>query len=284
MKDNLIQLGEYQLSYSTSGRESSPALIMIHDWMSHYKVWDQTMKVLSLSHHCIAMDLLGFGDSPKPGNGDYSITAQARRILELADSMDLEHFDLIGHSMGGQIALYLTAKLAPERVNKLISVAGVVSGKVTRRMELSTIPMVALGARLPFLYGLVGRLSRSKLFSNMIFRRWFYKMNSLPFDDWKLDREMASQRDIHISAYKALVSMRSLDLTPDLQAINKPVLAICGKQDGSVPISESQLIQEHSQNSLLRIIERCGHYPMYEQRDAYLDSLLAFLRQDNLTV
>ena len=146
MTESSFLYAENTLAYAISGRENSPALIMIHDWMSHYGVWDQTIKVLKLSHQCIAMDLLGFGDSPKPDNGDYSIPAQARRVLTLANHLELESINLIGHAMGGQIALYLALKLAPERVNKIICVAGMVSGKVTRRMEISTIPMVKLGA------------------------------------------------------------------------------------------------------------------------------------------
>ena len=123
MKDNTIQVDRYQLSYTTAGRDNSPPLILIHGWMSHRDVWAGTMKVLKFSHRCIAIDLLGFGDSPKPEDSDYSIPAQARRVLELADALELEDFALIGHSMGAQIALYLAAKRAPQRVDKVISVA-----------------------------------------------------------------------------------------------------------------------------------------------------------------
>jgi len=236
------------------------------------------MKVLKLSHYCIAIDLLGFGQSPKPPHADYSIIAQARRIIELADSLDLERFSLLGHSMGAQIALSI-AILTPERVDYLLTVAAIVSGKITRRMKLSTVPWINLGKRSPIFYDLKRFFSRSPLLSNIVFRQWFNKMNKISFESWKLDRDMATQREMHISAYKTLQDMCTLDLKPDLVTIKQPVLAIAGMQDGSVQTSESQLIHKLVHNSRLSMIDECGHYPMYEQRDTYLDAVLSFLRQ-----
>jgi pimeloyl-ACP methyl ester carboxylesterase len=268
-----------QLSYTTAGREYSPGLILIHDWMSHRDVWAQTVEVLKFSHRCVAVDLLGFGDSPKPNHANYSIPAQAQRVLQLADDIGLEHFDLMGHSMGGQIALYLAAKLAPERVDRLVIVAGVVSGRLARGVENLITPLVALGAQLPWLYDLAQRLSHYRLFAYTFFRPWFYKMSTLPFPTWEKDRQNAFQRAVHKSAYKSLRAMRALDLTSELAGIKRPILGIYGRQDQTVPLSEGMRIQHHAPDNHVRTIEDCGHFPMYEQRDSYLDFVLAFLRQ-----
>jgi pimeloyl-ACP methyl ester carboxylesterase len=277
---NAIRVGSQQLAYTSAGREKSPALIFIHDWMSHRDVWEQTIEVLKLSHYCVAVDLLGFGDSPKPDNADYGIPAQAQRILQLADSLGLEQFSLIGHSMGAQIGLYIAAKLAPERVHKLICVAGIVSGRLARGVENILIPLVALGAKLPWIYDLAYRFSRYRLFSYLIFRPWFYKMSALPFDDWEKDREMACQHAIHKTAHRSVHAIHATDLTADLVHIKQPILAIYAGQDQTVPLTEGMLIQRYAPNNHLRTINNCGHYPMYEQRDQYLDNLLAFLRRE----
>ncbi len=279
MNENADPSTSQHLAYTTAGRENSPALILIHDWMSHREVWEQTIEVLKISHHCVAVDLLGFGDSPKPNNANYSISAQAERILQLADRIGLEHFDLIGHSMGGQIALYLAAKLAQERVNRLILVASIVSGRLATGVENLLLPLVALGARLPWIYDLAYRLSHYRLFAYPVFYPWFYRMSALPFQAWEKDRKMACQRAIHKSAEKSIRAIRALDLTPELPGIKRPILAIYGGQDQTVPLSEGTLIRRHAPHSHMQTINNCGHFPMYEQRDRYLDNVLAFFRQ-----
>jgi pimeloyl-ACP methyl ester carboxylesterase len=253
-------------------------MLMVHGLMSHRGVWADTMEVFKLSHQCVALDLLGFADSPKPADGDYSIQAHARSVLKLADSLGFEHFDLLGHDMGGQIALYIAAKLAPERVTRLVSVSGVVSGKLTKRADRFSRLIIATGANMPLVYEWLYRLVRWKLFAYFVFRSWFHQMSKLPFDAWELDRQMACQRTIHQSAHRSSVSMHSTDLTQELNNIKAPTLAIFGNQDGAVPVSDGELIKQHVPDGRLLLIDQCGHYPMYEQRDRYLDALLAFFR------
>lgn len=282
MEDKMIHIGGYHLAYETVGRKSSPALIMVHGLMSHMEIWATTMKVFKLNRFCVAMDLLGFGSSPKPNNANYSIQSQAQRIIQLADELELHHFDLMGHSMGSQIALYVAAKLAPERVNRIITIAPVVRGRFNSYIENVIFPAIALGARAPFFYRLMGRLSKNRLFADLIFRPWFHDMSKIPFQYWKVDRDMALQPSIHKSANESIQSMRTLDLTNELPKIKVPTLVISGNQDRTLPVSEGQLIKQYVPNNTIRQIDQCGHFPMYEQRNLYLDYILAFLRQDNL--
>lgn len=265
------------IAYTMAGREISPPLIMLHGWMSHRGVWQHSMEILQHSHRCIAVDLLGFGVSDKPKDGDYSIPAQGKRILEIADYLDCKHFQLIGHSMGGQIALYLASTLAPERVDKIVSVAGIVSGNMKPAITRIVARMVAAGKQSPGLYNRARSMIRRSWFANLLFRPWFYKMNAIPFPVWEMDRQMATRRDIYNSAYQSYQAIRQLDLARDIRDIRAPTLAIFGKQDRVTPLSEGQLIKERVPEGQMAVIDRCGHFPMYEQREKYLQLLHAFL-------
>jgi len=53
---------------------------MVHGWLSHRGVWRQTSPALKDKYHCVTLELLGFGDSDKPANGDYSIHEQFMRL------------------------------------------------------------------------------------------------------------------------------------------------------------------------------------------------------------
>ena len=267
----------YNLTYVTAGQPDAPPLMMVHGWFSHLGVWRRTIDMFRHSHYCVAVDLLGFGDSEKPPDADYSIQAQGRRVLQLADVLGLDKFTLLGHSMGGQIALCIASILAPRRVRRLGVVSGVVAAQLTPLAEHLSFWQVSLGAGFPWLYDLARWLSRFRWYSYIHFRTWFYKMDAVPFDEWETDRLMELQPGIHVSGYKAGQAIHNLDLTAHLGKITAPTLAVFGLQDATVPVSDGYLIERYVPDSRLVLIDRCGHFPMVEQPQQYLDTLRTFL-------
>ena len=114
-------------------------------------------------------------------------------------------------------------------------------------------------------------------YARFSFRSWFYNVDAIPFADWEVDRHMAVQPDAYISTYKAGEAIHGLNLTPHLAKITIPILAVIGRQDAVVPVSDSELIQQYAPNSRLVWIDECGHFPMYEQTGQYLEVLRGFL-------
>lgn len=275
-----ITLDGYRLAYSTAGDPAAPPLLLLHGLMSHRGVWWQTIEAFQASHYCVAVDLLGFGDSDKPREADYSIPAQGKRVLQLADALGWSQFTLMGHSMGGQIALCIASTLSPLRIRRLISVAGVVSGRLSPYVENVILKWLALSRRVPQMFALVRGLSRYRWavyspFSGV--KIWFYRMAAVPFEDWALDREMAFQPQGRLAAYQAGQAIRALNLTSQLGRITAPTLVIFGQQDAVVPVSDGRLVQQHVPNSRLVLIDDCGHYPMYEKPAQYLAAVRTFL-------
>jgi len=272
---NFLTLDGHRLAYTAAGQLGAPPLLMVHGWLSHRGVWRQTVPALQDRYYCIAIDLLGFSD--KPAHADYGIEAQGKRVLQIADALGLGRFALIGHSMGGQIALCIASMLAPERVTRLVSVAGVVAGRLTPKVENETYPLIALGMALPQVYGLWRWLTRYRGLVYSAFRTWFYDMRSVPYDEWEIDRRMAFQPGIHASAYRAGQAIHALNLTAHLDKIAAPSLTIHGQQDGTVPVSDAHLAAQRIPSHRLALIDECGHFPMYEKTPAYLDALREFI-------
>ena len=249
---------------------------MIHGWSSYHGVWRQTVEAFKESHYCVLVDLLGFGESDKPEGADYSIEAQGQRILSLTDILGLDQFALMGHSMGGQIALCIASMLTPSRVTKLISVGGVVTARLMPRAE-TVYWLTATGAVFPGLYSLARWLSRYRWYAHLFFRPWFYKMDVIPFKAWQMDRYMALQPGGHAALYKAGQAIHNLNLTAYLAQIVAPTLAIFGQQEGAVYVSDGSLVEQYVPDSRLVLIDQCGHFPMYEQPQRYLAALRDFL-------
>jgi abhydrolase domain-containing protein 6 len=275
-----ITLDGHQLTYTIAGQPEAPPVMLVHGWLSHRGVWRQTLAALQDKYYCVAVDLPSFGDSDKPATADYRIPAQGNRILQLADAFGWERFTLIGHSMGGQIALCIASLLVPQRITHLISVAGVVSARLCPYVENVTNKWIALWRMFPQMSAVIRRLSRYRSivcseFSG--YRRWFYRMDAVPFEEWAIDRDMAFQPHGEQAAYRAGQAIHALDLTSQLSRITAPALAIFGQQDGVVPVSDGYLVKQHVPHSRLVLIDECGHFPMYEKPQPYLEAMQAFL-------
>ena len=97
------------------------ALVFLHYFAGSGRAWFDVMTRLETDYHCVAPDLRGFGDtSGLPEN--YTVAEAANDVLELADALRLNRYFLVGHSMGGKIALKMAA-LAPPGLRGLILAA-----------------------------------------------------------------------------------------------------------------------------------------------------------------
>jgi pimeloyl-ACP methyl ester carboxylesterase len=94
-------------SYAAIEAGTGPPVVMLHGLGGNKASFLPTVAALAPSFRTIAVDLLGFGDSDKPLGASYGPEFQARGIVRLLDALGLERAHLLGHSMGGRVALEL---------------------------------------------------------------------------------------------------------------------------------------------------------------------------------
>ncbi len=112
---------------------SGPAVLLIHGFGGHTFSYRHQIADLSRDHRVVALDLLGYGYSGRTKGADYSLTAQAGRVLGLMNVLGIERASLVGHSMGGAVAMRVAAG-HPDRVERLALVASV-SGEALPRFR-----------------------------------------------------------------------------------------------------------------------------------------------------
>ncbi len=268
------------LAYTRHGNPANPPLLLVHGWLSHKGVWASTIDRLQATHYCIAVDLLGFGESDKPPDAAYSIVAQAKRVLEVADMLGWDTFALVGHSMGGQIATYIAAVAAPHRVTTLIAVAPVVTGQLSRDVNLRT-PLFEVARYVPVGYAVARVLGRWRFVVwalNGV--AWFRNITVLPREIWHDESQMFYRPSMRISIPEAGRSIRQTALTPHLPDVTAKAMVIFGTEDNTAPCEQGNIFAEGVPSAEQVVIEACGHFPMYEGFGEYIAVVTRFLAED----
>jgi len=266
-----------RLACLVAGEPSAPPVLMVHGWAHYPDVWTSTMAALRADHYCVAVGLLGLGESDKPPDGDYSIAAHGRQTLAIADALGIDRFILMGQSRGGQIALAIAAQLAPARVIKLVDVSGVTTGRLSAYMRWIMAPGIWLGAKLPSWYPFLRWCFAHEALATRFYGPYMDDARNFAPDFAKREILRGLQLAARQTNQRCMQSMRATNLLPHLRHIQAPTLIIFGRQDGVVPPAEGRLAADHIPNARLVLLHHCGHYPMYEQPAAYLRNVQEFL-------
>jgi pimeloyl-ACP methyl ester carboxylesterase len=108
----------YQIHYLVGG--SGRPLVLVHGLGSRALDWANLIpQLVAGGHRVYVLDLLGYGRSAQPADGNYSISDQASIVEGFLDSQHLQQVDLAGWSMGGWIAMRVALE-QPERIRRLV--------------------------------------------------------------------------------------------------------------------------------------------------------------------
>jgi len=114
---------QLRLHYAEWGSLSAPPLLLVHGGRDHCRNWDWVAERFSGEWRVIAPDLRGHGDSEWCPSGIYTYDAYLWDLLALVEHLGIEKTSIIGHSLGGNIALRFAAAF-PEKVHKFVCVEG----------------------------------------------------------------------------------------------------------------------------------------------------------------
>lgn len=260
----------------TAGAFDAPTVLMLHCWSGNWTEWRATMSLLDGQYRFIAVDHLGFGKSDKPDGQHYAIDQQAERTLFLLHHFGYERARVIGHSMGGQIALTL-AGTHPEVVERLIVVAPAVTGKMhpfANMLALFLGPARAgFSAHLPLLIKLGGIVPPLGIQA----MRGAFPRPAEQRDAALYWLKQITADDQTVSGAQAHLAIRQHDVTPLLANITAPTLAIWGEQDYTVSISELDVLAAHIPQFESLRLPRVGHFPMVEAWREYSSAVTTFL-------
>ncbi|MBI4786109.1 MAG: alpha/beta hydrolase [Chloroflexi bacterium] len=261
-----------QMHYVARGNHGAP-VILIHGLMSSTHEWAKNMDALAAIHRVWAIDLVGFGFSSRVTAPTYSLKYYARSVQEFLDAQGIARANLVGHSLGGAVALQFAHDYAAH-VEKLVLID-------SAAYIFGWFRAARLAARVPHLPRAVCRM----MLSNPRVHRSALR-NALG-DPVRLDEGMLAAR-MRASRVKgtldALLAMmaspHASDLPEGLNAIAAPALVLWGDKDLVLPLRHGERLARDLPNAELIILEGAGHVPNEEFPDVVNTLMLDFLNKE----
>jgi len=230
-----------------------PPAVLIHGAGGQQLYWPPQIRRLH-DQRMFAMDLPGHGLSD--GIGNHLVEDYVEDILKFMDQLRLNSAVLIGHSMGGAIAL-AAALQYPRRVLGLV----LVGSGARLRVDPAILRNAAQDATFPAALSLISERSFA------------------PHTRQRL-KELALQRMAEMRSsvlHGDLVACDSFDVVGQLARIDTPTLIVCGAEDQMTPPRYSEYLHANIPGSDVQIIANAGHMVMLEQPDQVADALSSFL-------
>ena len=267
------------------GPESSSGVVFIHGSALRTDLWHYQMSGFE-GRRLVFYDMRGHGLSQPTGSSEYTVQTLADDLDAVIRDCKLKEVVLVGHSIGGMVAL----ELASSRRDLLGStIKGVVLVNTTYRPPIETIAGGAALAhvervtRRPF--DMLGshskRIDRLRkvikpsdaLFWTVSFAA-FGPRASAKQVDFTYDMLAETPSDTIFDLFKAY---RGFDVKDRLGAATVPVLIIAGSHDRITVVEASEYLAENLPKAQLEILEECGHMSMLERHDRFNEILESFL-------
>jgi pimeloyl-ACP methyl ester carboxylesterase len=263
MPDVTLRGGEVdglRLHYVVEGR--GPAVVLLHGLGGFAQSWRHTIDALASRATVFALDLPGFGRSAKPRT-IYRLGYFARALHGFLDAMGVGQASLVGHSLGGSVAVTY-ALTHPVRVERVALVAGLVPGftfRMSWAYRLVTTPMLgealALCGRAPVYKAAVARcfrVPRPAEVDYLIEHDYAIRTGPEARAAW-----LATARHIRADFVDHRVDYRRAIGTLDL-----PLLLVHGRQDPAVSSQHATEAAAGFPRAVLRWVDDCGHFPHLE--------------------
>ena len=244
-------------------------LVLLHGVATSRLIWRRVIEPLARRRRVIAVDVPGFGQSAPVGPG-FDLERVADR---LAEGVGVERFDLVGHSLGGAVAV-ATAARHPEAVRRLVLVAPAgLAPRATRvAAALGVAAERAVYARRALGYQLVAR-SRGR---RAMFGTTVADAGRLhPADARLLLDASGGARRVSSGVRRALEA----DLRDDLAAAPMPVGFIWGTADRVVPYSGLEALRRLRPDAVVETLRGTGHVPQIEAPAEFAAALERILEQ-----
>jgi pimeloyl-ACP methyl ester carboxylesterase len=237
-------------------------VVFLHGWLGSWRYWFPTMERVAEHFRTYSFDFWGFGESRRKSTYE-SIQNYSDQVIRFLDELGIDRCLLVGHSMGGMVALK-TAINHPKRISRVAAVgAPIVGDSLSWLLKLTDRPLFAAA------------FARVSWFRRFMFR-WFLGEADAQHVHEILDDSVKSSST---TLRNAVGSMWRTDLRPELPRLSVPTLIVHGGRDVIVHPNQADLFDKVSTAEVV-LLPESRHFPFLDEAEIFNDILVRFLRQD----
>ncbi|MFT7582790.1 MAG: pimeloyl-ACP methyl ester carboxylesterase [Myxococcota bacterium] len=245
-------------------------LVLLHGLGDTHRTWRRVMPHLARGRRVLALDLAGHGMSERP-EAPYDLRWHAQLVGQWCDYLELDDFDIAGHSFGGGVAqFFLLTHGSKVRRMALVS-AGGLGREVHIALRLMALP---LGPRVMQPFMRLGTLVGTKAVGRDAFdadeRRWLSEMNAQPGSAVAFARTVRGVIGFFGQTIHFLDHAHRIDSLP-------PMAMFWGEADEIVPLTHGIRAQRYLDHVDLIRFPHAGHFPHLAQPSAFAQALVSFL-------
>ncbi len=244
-------------------RGAGPTVVFLHGIGGDAESWLPELEALANQYRAIAWDMPGYGGSP--ALPEMTFPALAGALQDMLDKLDNDRVHLVGHSIGGMVALEFAATF-PERVASLTLYATSPSfGKPDGDWQRD------------FLKARLAPLDAGKRMSDLAPSIVESLVGDEP-DAKGITRATAAMGRVPEPAYRAAMQcLVTFDRRGALPGVSVPTLVLAGEKDDNAPAAMMERMAAKIPGARFRVIPGAGHLAHFEQPDAFRAALDAFL-------
>ena len=239
--------------------------------------WERVAGLLASDYTVVAPDLIGHGDSATP-RGDYSLGAHAAAIRDLLAVIGIERVTVVGHSLGGGVALQFFYQF-PQRVERLALVSsGGLGREVSPLLRTAALPgvkaLLAAGANRRVLAALgdAGDRMRERGSARGVYLQAIARALG--------PLEQPGAREAFVQTLRAVIDVRGqrVSARDRIHLLSGfPTLIVWGERDNTIPVEHGRAAHEIIDGSRFEMLPRAAHFPHLEDPEGLAGVLRAFV-------
>lgn len=271
------------------GSKTHPPILLLHGFLGSQQDFSQIIPTLSEQFYCIAPDLPGHGKTQTSGcgytegrytedeytEGGYTFETTAQLLLSLLDDLNIDQTHLLGYSMGGRLALYLTCSFS-ERFSRVVLESASPGLKTAEERQARVLKDEAIAHQLETtrLPDFLAQWYQNPLFTSL-------KAHPEAYATMLQRRQNNNPADL-AAALRGMSTGRQPSLWEVLPDIQTPLLLIVGELDAKFVALNYEMYEmattAHAQRQIvLYTVKQCGHNIHLEASILYLQQIISFL-------
>jgi pimeloyl-ACP methyl ester carboxylesterase len=272
-----IQVGAIEIEYEEHGGGDGRPFVLVHGFTGSRDDWREVLPRLAARGRTVAPDLRGHGGSTNPGeSAAYSLDHLVGDVAGFLDALGIPRIDLLGHSMGGMVALRLALD-QPERVASLVlmdTAAEAISRDARRFFEVSA--KIAREQGMEALHQMARSAAERDPNRPASVRRYVERTGADRF--WA--RIRAKQLSMDPEAFATLGPMLTdhQGVVDRLGEIRCPTTVLVGEDDRAF-LKPAEVLARGIPGARHVVIEGAAHSPQLENQEAWLAAVLAHLER-----